>query len=233
MAKLTEKERLSIVANYMGTPEAMYSSEGQKVWSCELNSYGKVRNFQGEYVTDCPFRYQGQYHDSETGLYYNRFRYYSPDEGVYISQDPIRLNSGISLYSYVSDTNGWVDIFGLIRLYRGMKVNSGGRPIVYSGPSGNGNNAANSLGVRPREQGMSTNIDPNNIQSHRKPESYGGTLKDSDMFSIDSEVLSQYGLQAVDDGTSLGHHSIETMDGVNSQELGDRLAQTEEHWESC
>ena len=41
-----------------------------------------------------PFRYQGQYEDIETGLYYNRFRYYSPESGTYISQDPIRLAGG-------------------------------------------------------------------------------------------------------------------------------------------
>ncbi|EFI16444.1 Rhs family protein [Bacteroidetes oral taxon 274 str. F0058] len=46
-------------------------------------------------MNDCPFRYQGQYEDSETELYYNRFRYYSPDEGMYISQDPIELNSRV------------------------------------------------------------------------------------------------------------------------------------------
>jgi YD repeat-containing protein len=72
-AKITEQTKLSIVANYMGTPEAMYREDGAKVWTCELNSYGKVRNFQGQYKTDCPFRYQGQYEDGETGLYYNRF----------------------------------------------------------------------------------------------------------------------------------------------------------------
>ena len=88
--------------------------EGQKVWSCELNSYGNVRDYQDLSKTDCPFRYQGQYEDAETGLYYNRFRYYSPDEGMYISQDPTLLNGGISLYSYVNDTNNWVDIFGLV-----------------------------------------------------------------------------------------------------------------------
>lgn len=44
---------------------------------------------------------------------YNRFRYYSPDEGMYISQDPIRLNGGFTLYSYVHDPNGWVDVLGL------------------------------------------------------------------------------------------------------------------------
>ena len=114
-AKLTGKKRLSIVANYMGTPEAMYREDGEKVWSCELNSYGKIRSYQGEYKTECPFRYQGQYHDGDTGLYYNRFRYYSPDEGMYLSQDPIRLNGGMSLYSYVSNTNRWVDRFGLIK----------------------------------------------------------------------------------------------------------------------
>jgi RHS repeat-associated protein len=112
-AKLTNKQKLSIATNYMGTPEAMYREDGEAVWTCKLNSYGKVRNFQGEFKTDCPFRYQGQYEDSETGLYYNRFRYYSPEEGIYISQDPIRLNGGSSLYSYVHDTNGWVDILGL------------------------------------------------------------------------------------------------------------------------
>ena len=64
-------------------------------------------------MSDCPFRYQGQYEDRETGLYYNRFRYYSPDDGVYLSQDPIRLNGGLNLYGYVRDTNAWVDVFGL------------------------------------------------------------------------------------------------------------------------
>jgi hypothetical protein len=32
---------------------------------------------------------------------------------MYISQDPIRLNGGIDLYSYVHDPNSWVDVFGL------------------------------------------------------------------------------------------------------------------------
>jgi RHS repeat-associated protein len=112
-AKLTEKQQYSIATNYLGTPEAMYREDGETVWTCELNSYGKVRNFQGQSKTDCPFRYQGQYEDAETGLYYNRFRYYSPEEGMYLSQDPISINGNLNLYAYVSDTNIWDDIFGL------------------------------------------------------------------------------------------------------------------------
>ena len=61
-----------------------------------------------------PFRQLGQYEDEETGLYYNRFRYYSPESGLYISQDPIGLAGGNpTLYGYVSDSNSWVDEFGL------------------------------------------------------------------------------------------------------------------------
>jgi RHS repeat-associated protein len=97
----------------MGTPEAMYDEDGKRSWSCELNSYGRVRSYEGQSKTDCPFRYQGQYEDAETGLYYNRFRYYSPDEGIYISQDPIKLNGGLNLYSYVQDVNKWIDPCGL------------------------------------------------------------------------------------------------------------------------
>jgi RHS repeat-associated protein len=112
-AKLTDGQKLSIATDYLGTPEAMYRDDGEAVWTCELNSYGKVRNFEGQYKTDCPFRYQGQYEDEETGLYYNRFRYYSPEEGLYLSQDPIGIDGGYNLYSFVNDVNSWVDIYGL------------------------------------------------------------------------------------------------------------------------
>ena len=114
-AKITDTQKLSIATNYMGTPEAMYAEDGQAVWKCELNSYGKVRSYEGDTKTACPFRYQGQYEDAETGLYYNRFRYYSPEEGVYISQDPIGLFSGnFSFYSYVINLNILTDPLGLV-----------------------------------------------------------------------------------------------------------------------
>jgi RHS repeat-associated protein len=48
------------------------------------------------------------------GRSYVLFRYYSPDDGIYISQDPIGLAGGIlNLYGYVKDTNNWVDVDGL------------------------------------------------------------------------------------------------------------------------
>ena len=62
----------------------------------------------------CPFRYQGQYVDAETGLYYNRFRYFDAEDGRYVTQDPIGLASGEgNLYLYVEDTQFEIDVHGL------------------------------------------------------------------------------------------------------------------------
>ena len=73
-----------------------------------------MKEFTGD-VDFVPFRYQGQYHDVETGLYYNRFRYYDPESGQYTQQDPIGLTGGNpTLYGYVYNTNLLIDQFGLI-----------------------------------------------------------------------------------------------------------------------
>lgn len=60
-----------------------------------------------------PIRFQGQYHDHETGLHYNRHRYYDPGVGRFISQDPIGLAGGLNLYAYAPNPVGWVDPSGL------------------------------------------------------------------------------------------------------------------------
>ena len=65
-------------------------------------------------MNDCPFRYQGQYEDSETGLYYNQFKYYDPSMGTYISKDPIGLvGNNPTLYGYTIDSNTIIDLWGL------------------------------------------------------------------------------------------------------------------------
>lgn len=110
--KLVQGNTYSIISDYLGTPTHAFDERGKKVWECELDIYGKVRKITGD-TYFVPFRYQGQYEDKETGLYYNMFRYYDPESGTYISQDPISLNGGFKLYSYVQDVNGWVDVFGL------------------------------------------------------------------------------------------------------------------------
>jgi RHS repeat-associated protein len=58
-------------------------------------------------------RFQGQYFDAETGLHYNRFRYYEPAARRFVSIDPIGLRGGTNLYQYAPNPLSWVDPFGL------------------------------------------------------------------------------------------------------------------------
>lgn len=113
VAKVTDGERYTIVHDYLGTPTQAYDSKGELVWEMLLDVYGRMAECHGD-RTLVPFRYQGQYEDEETGLYYNRFRYYSPDMGMYISSDPIGLaGNNPTLYGYVQDVNTWIDVWGL------------------------------------------------------------------------------------------------------------------------
>ncbi|QQS03596.1 MAG: hypothetical protein IPK50_14980 [Fibrobacterota bacterium] len=115
MARLQGERRESIVCDHLGTPLAMFNDAGDQTWSLDLDIYGQPRMVEGE-RTLCPFRYPGQYEDAETGLYYNRFRYFDPEAGGYISQDPIRLEGGNpTLYGYVEDPNEWLDPFRLTK----------------------------------------------------------------------------------------------------------------------
>ena len=111
-AKLVGDKSYSILTDHLGTPYEAYDENGEKVWSAEYDLYGNIHTLEGE-KGFIPFRYQGQYEDVETGLYYSRFRFYSPDSGTYISQDPIRLAGGLAFYGYVMDCNGWINPWGL------------------------------------------------------------------------------------------------------------------------
>uniref|UniRef100_UPI00035E9A5E RHS repeat domain-containing protein n=1 Tax=Paenibacillus fonticola TaxID=379896 RepID=UPI00035E9A5E len=151
-AKITSEGHYSIVTDHLGTPVEMYDEHGERVWSCELDIYGNVRKFilKGDHNA-CPFRYPGQYEDVETGLYYNRFRYYSPHEGMYTQQDPIGLAGGIRLYGYVDDPIIWVDVFGLKKNGGSSSENS-----THCGGGGQGN-ARNSPGVATSSKASDTN----------------------------------------------------------------------------
>ncbi len=82
------------------------------VWQARTSPYGEILKL-GTNTIPNPIRLPGQYEDSESGLYYNRFRYYSPQDGGYINRDPIGLLGGDNLYDYPRDPLGWVDPFGL------------------------------------------------------------------------------------------------------------------------
>ena len=124
VAKLAGGRNLAVVTDHLGTPTAMLDSAGTVAWSAEIAAYGELRDIIGDRHA-CPFRWPGQYEDEETGLYYNRFRYYDPESGEYVSQDPIGLAGGTNFYGYAADPTTVVDILGLAAscLPKGKKIN--------------------------------------------------------------------------------------------------------------
>jgi RHS repeat-associated protein len=118
VAKQVGASFYSIVCDHLGSPVSMFDSQGRQAWAARLDIYGKPRMLAGNRGA-CPFRFPGQYEDEETGLYYNRFRYYDPDSGQYVSQDPIHLRGGLALYAYVTDPLTFSDPLGLAATYCG------------------------------------------------------------------------------------------------------------------
>lgn len=119
LAKVVAGERFGIVTDHLGTPRAMFDSAGAEVWAADIDAYGDLRNLHGERAA-CPFRWPGQYEDIETGLYYNRFRYYAPGAGEYLSQDPIGIFVGWRFHAYTVDPLVWFDPLGLAANPAGM-----------------------------------------------------------------------------------------------------------------
>ncbi|WDY57004.1 RHS repeat-associated core domain-containing protein [Pseudomonas sp. PSKL.D1] len=95
----------------IGTPLELTDSEGVIVWQAKYRSWGQLEQLVVEEVEQ-NLRFQGQYHDADTGLHYNTFRYYDPEVGRFVTQDPIGLSGGENFYSYAPNSNGWLDPLG-------------------------------------------------------------------------------------------------------------------------
>ncbi|MGR6987262.1 RHS repeat-associated core domain-containing protein, partial [Klebsiella aerogenes] len=94
-----------------GAPVRLTSLQGEIVWSEKTGVWGEKGEVYADRISN-PLRFQGQYFDAETGLHYNRHRYYDPEISGFISQDPIGLAGGLNVYQYAPNPLGWVDPWG-------------------------------------------------------------------------------------------------------------------------
>ncbi|EPB8924286.1 RHS repeat-associated core domain-containing protein, partial [Escherichia coli] len=99
--------------DHRGLPLALISEDGNTAWRGEYDEWGNQLNEENPYYLHQPYRLPGQQHDEESGLYYNRNRYYDPLQGRYITQDPIGLEGGWSLYAYPLNPVNGIDPLGL------------------------------------------------------------------------------------------------------------------------
>jgi RHS repeat-associated protein len=102
----------------IGTPLEMTDVDGSVVWQATYKAWGEVETLAVNEVEQ-NLRFQGQYFDDETGLHYNTFRYYDPEVGRFITQDPIGLLGGNNLYSYVLAPTLWIDPLGWLPWEKG------------------------------------------------------------------------------------------------------------------
>ncbi|MEI8548499.1 RHS repeat-associated core domain-containing protein [Escherichia coli] len=99
--------------DHRGLPLALISEDGNTAWSGEYDEWGNLLNEENPHHLHQPYRLPGQQHDEESGLYYNRHRYYDPLQGRYIIQDPIGGDGGWNLYQYPLNPVQHVDPLGL------------------------------------------------------------------------------------------------------------------------
>ena len=98
----------------IGIPREMTDIHGNLLWYGEYTAWGRLKKDERVYKdAHQPFRLQNQYFDEETGLHYNFFRYYEPDTGRFINQDPIGLFGGDNLYSFGNQVLDFIDPLGL------------------------------------------------------------------------------------------------------------------------
>ncbi|EDH2661196.1 hypothetical protein GC675_20515 [Salmonella enterica] len=150
-----------------GTPQEVTAADGTLVWAGYIRGFGEnaadISN-SGAYFHQ-PLRLPGQYFDDETGLHYNLFRYYAPECGRFVSQDPIGLKGGINLYQYAPNPIRWIDPLGLD--YTTWQIHSPGygdvvqKGLHFYAPGGV------ELSVRPDNKGgiTFTNAIPNEAGS--------------------------------------------------------------------
>lgn len=96
----------------IGTPTDLVDAQGRLLGKLQRTTFGEAWPAPGSKETT-QFRAPGQYADPETGLHYNRFRYYDPEVGRYISPDPIGYRGGLNLFAYGPNPIGWQDRYGL------------------------------------------------------------------------------------------------------------------------
>ena len=139
LGKLQGDAAFTLEHDHLGVPSRMFDEAGAEVWAAQLDIYGRTRAARGR-SSLCPWRLPGQYEDEETGLSYNRFRYYDSKRGDYLSPDPLLfsgLRSGSNPYNYVRDPLTWIDLLGLLGIIylRTLVGDTSGTPVEYVGQS--------------------------------------------------------------------------------------------------
>jgi len=193
-----------------GLPRELTGTDGSVVWRAVYRAWGNTLRTEQAAAENTepvyqPLRYQGQYFDAETGLHYNRFRYYDPDAGRFVSQDPIGLAGGVNLYQYAPNPLSWVDPLGLTKCAPNKKT-------TYEGVS-----RRDALRQAKRDAGIPKNQQPYEVSRTKLGDGYGVYMRNKNGIPIETR---QYhfkdgnGSTVVIQEHSLGHAKATPLHGA-------------------
>ncbi|MBX3185317.1 MAG: RHS repeat-associated core domain-containing protein [Polyangiaceae bacterium] len=94
-----------------GAVIAAFAEDGRQVFAAERSIFGDYTTTIDE--VGITARLVNQFADPDVGLYYNRFRWYDPRVGMYISRDPLELDGTWNPRDYVRDPYRYIDPLGL------------------------------------------------------------------------------------------------------------------------
>jgi RHS repeat-associated protein len=100
-----------VLNSEQGVPREFIDATGKTVWQGTFDDWGALSDEKG--TTTCRLRLPGQIADDETGLHYNRFRYYSPAAGQFVSPDPMGFEGGFNEFRFSPNAINWLDPLGL------------------------------------------------------------------------------------------------------------------------
>lgn len=179
IAKIQGEDQYICVNDPTGTPREMMSDNGRIAWASYVFTYGQIDTMVLE--SNCPIRFQGQWYDEETGLHYNRLRYYDPEIGRYISCDPISLTGGLNVFTYTCNPVKMIDPFGLTQVCpdqtlvrRGKDKESAKRLAGQAAAAESVGNAQNGV---PYGHGVSVTTPESNLKLSRDPSDASTALK--------------------------------------------------------
>ncbi|WP_155798230.1 RHS repeat-associated core domain-containing protein [Sorangium cellulosum] len=101
--KRSEGAWVYYVNDLAGFPERLVDGGGRVLGELGRTVWGATAMQEGG-TAATPIRFLGQYADAETGLFYNRYRYYDPQMGRYISPDPLELLGGLNVFAYARNS---------------------------------------------------------------------------------------------------------------------------------
>ncbi|MFE3322004.1 HNH/endonuclease VII fold putative polymorphic toxin [Nocardia sp. NPDC059195] len=195
-----DREFHAIVTGLDGSPTHLVDPDRGEVVAHSASTLWGATTWVG---IDTPHRFQGQQFDSESGLHYNHHRYYDPETGRYLTQDPLGLNPAPNPNTYPHNPMSWIDPLGLAC----GDSNSEELPTRHA-----------ALRQAMRDAGIPTSQQPSAVERVRMEDMWGHAVLDENYQEIMTEeyhFTAGNGNRIVIQDHSAGHRYGE--DGVGDQ----------------